>query len=120
MQPGVTSIATTKIIPTALSETTIVTAQNIIDNRDKLLMVSGLWSGLYAVAKAVRDKGYSAKDFNPDNCIYVGGGLKRAQLPADYKEFVHETFNIPHNRGFVDPSNRNPYFSIYGNSLVYF
>ncbi|PLK26156.1 hypothetical protein [Novosphingobium sp. TH158] len=81
-----------------------LTAQHIIENRDKLLMVSGLWSGLYAVAKAVRDKGYSAKDFNPDNCIYVGGGLKRAQLPADYKEFVHETFNIRPEQDFQNYS----------------
>ena len=43
--------------------------------------------------------GYSAKDFHPDNCIYVGGGLKRAQLPDDYQEFVHETFNIPAEPG---------------------
>lgn len=81
-----------------------LTAQNIVDNRDKLLMVSGLWSGLYAVAKAVRDKGYWAKDFNPDNCIYVGGGLKRAQLPADYKQFVHETFNIRPEQDFQNYS----------------
>ncbi len=81
-----------------------LTADNIIANRDKLLMVSGLWSGLYAVAKAVRDKGYSAKDFNADNCIYVGGGLKRAQLPADYKEFVHETFNIRPEQDFQNYS----------------
>ncbi len=67
-------------------------------------MVAGLWSGLYAVAKVVRDKGYSAKDFDPDNCIYVGGGLKRAQLPTDYKQFVHETFNIPENRDFQNYS----------------
>ena len=80
------------------------TADEIIANRDKKLMVAGLWSGLYAVAKVVRDKGYSAKDFNPDNCIYVGGGLKRAQLPADYKQFVHETFNIPADRDFQNYS----------------
>jgi hypothetical protein len=81
-----------------------ITADNLIANRDKKLMISGLWSGLYAVAKAVRDKGYSAKDFHPDNCIYVGGGLKRAQLPADYQEFVHQTFNIPEGRHFQNYS----------------
>ena len=87
-----------------LDDAITLTADNIIENRDKLLMVSGLWSGLYAVAKAVRDKGYSAKDFNPDNCIYVGGGLKRAQLPDDYKEFVHATFNINPARDFQNYS----------------
>jgi hypothetical protein len=81
-----------------------IAADEIIANRDKKLMVAGLWSGLYAVAKIVRDKGYAAKDFHPDNCIYVGGGLKRAQLPADYKQFVHETFNIAENRDFQNYS----------------
>lgn len=81
-----------------------LTAEEIIANRDKKLMVAGLWSGLYAVAKIVRDRGYSAKDFDPDNCIYVGGGLKRALLPDDYQQFVHETFNIPAERTFQNYS----------------
>jgi len=87
-----------------LDDAIVSTAEAIIANRDKKLMVAGLWSGLYAVAKAVRDRGYSAKDFDPDNCIYVGGGLKRAQLPADYQQFVHETFNIPEGRHFQNYS----------------
>lgn len=87
-----------------LDDAIILAAEEIIANRDKKLMVAGLWSGLYAVAKVVRDKGYAAKDFDPDNCIYVGGGLKRAQLPDDYKQFVHETFNIPANRDFQNYS----------------
>jgi hypothetical protein len=81
-----------------------LTADEIIANREKKLMVAGLWSGLYAVAKIVRDKGCSAKDFDPDNCIYVGGGLKRALLPDDYQQFVHETFNIPATRTFQNYS----------------
>ena len=81
-----------------------IAAQELIANREKKLMISGLWNGLYQVAKAVREKGYSAKDFDPDNCIYVGGGLKRAQLPPDYQEFVHETFNIPPGRHFQNYS----------------
>ncbi len=95
-----TSAERQKILDDAIQ----LTADEIVARRDRKLMVSGLWSGLYAVAKAVRDRGYSAKDFNADNCIYVGGGLKRAQLPADYQEFVHETFNIPHNRDFQNYS----------------
>lgn len=81
-----------------------LTADEIIANRDKKLMVAGLWSGLYAVARIVRAKGYSSQDFDPDNCIYVGGGLKRALLPDDYQEFVHETFNIPAGRTFQNYS----------------
>jgi hypothetical protein len=81
-----------------------ITAERLIENRGKKLMISGLWNGLYQVAKAVRERGYDAKDFDPDNCIYVGGGLKRAQLPPDYQAFVHQTFNIPEGRHFQNYS----------------
>jgi hypothetical protein len=96
--------ATTKERAEAVDAAVGITAQRIVENRDKKLMLAGLWNGLYQVAKAVRDLGYSAKDFNPDNCIYVGGGLKRAQLPPDYQQFVHETFNIPEGRQFQNYS----------------
>jgi hypothetical protein len=60
-----------------------------------------MWASLHPVAAAVRERGYSGKDFHPDNCIYVGGGLKGAQLPADYREFVYETFNIAPAQDFA-------------------
>jgi hypothetical protein len=87
-----------------LDKAMIAGAEALIRYRDEKLYVSGLWNALYQVAKIVRDMGYSAKDFHPDNCIYVGGGLKRAQLPPDYQEFVHQTFNIPPNRDFQNYS----------------
>ena len=81
-----------------------IAADALIAARHEKLWISGLWNNLYHVARAVREKGFAAKDFHPDNCIYVGGGLKRAQLPADYQEFVHETFNIPEGRHFQNYS----------------
>jgi hypothetical protein len=81
-----------------------ITAQALVEARAGKLHVSGLWAGLYNVAKAVRDMGYSAKDFNPENSIYVGGGLKRAKLPDDYREFVYETFNISPTRNYQNYS----------------
>jgi hypothetical protein len=80
------------------------TADYIIANREKKLFLTGLWNGHYHVAKAVRERGYSARDFHPDNCIYVGGGLKRAQLPPDYQQFVHETYNISTDKHFQNYS----------------
>jgi hypothetical protein len=77
-----------------------ITADRIIENREKKLIIAGMWAAIYQVAKAVRDKGYGTKDFNPDNCLFVAGGLKGAVLPLDYQEFVHETFNFPANRRF--------------------
>ena len=96
--------STSKERQEVLDRAIILAAEEIVANREKKLMVSGLWSGLYAVAKVVRDMGYSAKDFHPDNCIYVGGGLKRALLPDDYQQFVHDTFNIPNDRNFQNYS----------------
>jgi hypothetical protein len=95
---------TSKMRAAAMESAVGVTAETLIKNRDKKLMIAGMWNTLYQVAKAVRDLGFSAKDFDPDNCIYVGGGLKRALLPDDYQEFVHETFNIPAGRHFQNYS----------------
>ena len=95
---------TAKARQEALDRAMLAGAEALIRYRDEKLYISGLWNALYQVAKIVRDLGYSAKDFHPDNCIYVGGGLKRAQLPPDYREFVHQTFNIPVNRDFQNYS----------------
>ncbi|MBO0852832.1 MAG: hypothetical protein J2P18_03595 [Nocardia sp.] len=79
-------------------------AEALIEHRADKLYISGMWNALYNTAKLVREMGYSAKDFHPDNCLYVGGGLKRAQLPEDYQQFVHETFNIPAEHDFQNYS----------------
>jgi hypothetical protein len=96
--------ATSKARQLALEDAMTVAADALIAARADKLYVSGLWNALYQVAKLVREKGYGAEDFHPDNCIYVGGGLKRALLPPDYQQFVHETFNIPPNRNFQNYS----------------
>ncbi|MEO5586633.1 MAG: hypothetical protein ABIQ81_02960 [Novosphingobium sp.] len=81
-----------------------ITATALIEQRAGRLHITGMWKGLYDVAKEVRDRGYSAKDFNPQNTIYVGGGLKRAKLPDDYREFVYDTFNIQPERNYQNYS----------------
>jgi hypothetical protein len=88
----------------AVDDAVGITAQAVVEARRSKLHVSGLWAGLYNVAKAVREMGYSAKDFHPENSIYVGGGLKRAKLPEDYREFVYETFNIRPERNYQNYS----------------
>ena len=67
---------------------------DIIAKRADRLYIMGMWGALYPFAEEVRARGYGAKDFHPENCIYLGGGLKRARLPDDYREFVYETFNL--------------------------
>lgn len=81
-----------------------ITAKAIVDARADKIHLTGLWKGLYDVAVAVRELGYSGDDFNPENTIYVGGGLKRAKLPDNYREFVYETFNIRPERNYQNYS----------------
>jgi hypothetical protein len=88
----------------AVEDAVGLTADALIEARTSKIHVTGMWAGLYNVAKAVRDRGYSAKDFHPENSIYVGGGLKRAVLPPDYQQFVYETFNIQPERNFQNYS----------------
>jgi hypothetical protein len=88
----------------AVDEAVGITAAAVVAARRSRLHVTGLWAGLFNVAKAVREMGYSAKDFHPENSIYVGGGLKRAKLPQDYREFVYETFNIQPERNYQNYS----------------
>jgi hypothetical protein len=88
----------------AMDDAVGIAAQALVEARHEKLHISGMWASLYNVAKAVRKLGYSAKDFNPDNSFYVGGGLKRAKLPDDYREFVYETFNIKPERNFQNYS----------------
>jgi hypothetical protein len=68
--------------------------EHIINLRDKKLYITGMWGALYPFAEQVRARGYSGKDFHPENGVYLGGGLKRAQLPDNYREYVYETFNL--------------------------
>ena len=77
-----------------LDDAQVGAVEDIIAKRNEKLYITGMWGSLYPFAEAVRAKGYSAKDFNPENGVYLGGGLKRAKLPADYREYVYETFNL--------------------------
>ncbi|MFT3968400.1 MAG: hypothetical protein QM690_21230, partial [Sphingobium sp.] len=96
--------ATSAMREKALADAVEATADELVKHRARKIHVGGLWMNLWQIAKAVRDRGYSAKDFNPENSIYVGGGLKRAKLPDDYQEYVFETFNIRPERNFQNYS----------------
>jgi hypothetical protein len=71
-----------------------VCAEALIAARGDKLLVSGMWAPLYKIAEEVRSRGFGGKDFDPRNGLFVAGGLKGAQLPANYREIIYETFNI--------------------------
>lgn len=72
-------------------------AEAIIANRDVPLFLMGLYGPLYRVAEIVREKGFSGKDFQP-NAMFISGGLKRAQVPDNYKQIIYDTFNLADER----------------------
>jgi hypothetical protein len=69
-------------------------AEMLIERRNEKLYISGYWGQLYQVAEEIRSRGYGGKDFNPENSAYLAGGLKKSQLPPNYREVVFDTFNI--------------------------
>jgi hypothetical protein len=91
-----TSAARQKAVDQAVG----VSADALVRARGDKLFLSGLWASLFRVAEAVRALGYSGKDFHADNTVYVGGGLKGAALPQNYREYVFETFNLSPERVF--------------------
>jgi hypothetical protein len=77
-----------------------IVIQRLIDNRHKKLIVGGMTAALFNIAEGVRAAGYSGKDFNPENIISTGGGLKGANLPPDYRQYIQETFNVSPKREY--------------------
>jgi hypothetical protein len=69
-------------------------AEKLIERRNEKLYISGYWGQLFQVAEEIRNRGYSGKDFHPENSAYLAGGLKKSQLPPNYRDLVFETFNI--------------------------
>lgn len=84
------SAAREKLIADAIEQS----AEAVIAARANKLLVTGMWGVMHPVADAVRKRGYSGKDFHPENGVLLAGGLKRAKLPDDYRETVLGTFNL--------------------------
>src|SRR5262249_25152705 len=72
-------------------------ADALINNRHRKLHIMGMFGPMYRVAEMVRARGFTGKDFCP-NTGFISGGLKRIQLPANYREFVFETLNLTLDR----------------------
>jgi hypothetical protein len=84
------SAARQKAMDSAIEQT----VEAVIAHRHEKLHISTMFASLYRLAEAVSARGYSAKDFNPENTVYMTGGLKRAQVPANYREVISGTFNL--------------------------
>jgi hypothetical protein len=84
----------------AIEEGLRSTAEAIVSSRREKLMVQGLVPTMFRISEMVREMGYGAKDFHPENALMTGGGLKGVQLPPDYRERIFDTFNVRPERTF--------------------
>jgi hypothetical protein len=76
------------------------TAEVLVASRGEKLLINGMAATMFQISETVRNMGYAADDFDPDNALMTGGGLKGAKLPADYRERIFETFNVRPERSF--------------------
>jgi hypothetical protein len=84
----------------AMADAIGIAVDALLAVRGEKLFVLGLWANLYRIAAAIRERGCSGADFHPENMMYVGGGLKGADLPADYQQFIRDTLNLTDERNF--------------------
>ncbi|OMC28376.1 hypothetical protein A5740_19940 [Mycobacterium sp. GA-1841] len=82
----------------AMDTATAEAVDELVANRERSLLLTGMFASLYQVAQGVRAKGFSGKYFRDDTALLVAGGLKGAALPPDYREFIVDTFNIADER----------------------
>jgi hypothetical protein len=85
---------------TGLEAATADAIDVLVEHRDKKLLITGMYQSLYPLAVGVRERGYGGDDFRDDNALLTGGGLKGAQLPADFREFIFDTFGLTDRRAF--------------------
>jgi hypothetical protein len=70
----------------------------LIENRHSKLHIMGMTGALYKAAELVRARGFSGKDFHPENTGYTAGGLKRQVVPENYRDIIFETLNLSPDR----------------------
>jgi hypothetical protein len=72
----------------------------LIASREQKLFITGMYQSLYPLAVGVRERGFGGDDYRSDNALLTGGGLKGAQLPPDFREFVFATFGLSDRRAY--------------------
>lgn len=77
----------------AIEQGYIETANAMIAARDEKMFLTGFFGSMFRVAEIIREMGH-AGEFNPENLLLTGGGLKGISLPDGYREFIFETFNV--------------------------
>jgi hypothetical protein len=78
-----------------MDDAVLQAAEGLVANRRRKAVVVGQFPLAHRVCETIRAMGHGGEDFHPENALLVAGGLKGAALPADYREFIVRTLNIP-------------------------
>jgi hypothetical protein len=73
-------------------------AENLERHKHEKLMIAGLWLPHFMFMEAAHARGIGDGELNPQSTIFVGGGLKGAKLPADYREQLLRFHSVDLNR----------------------
>jgi hypothetical protein len=73
-------------------------AQNLECHKEEKLMIAGLWLPHFMFMEAAHARGIGDGELNCHNTIFVGGGLKGAKLPADYREQLLRFHSVDSSR----------------------
>lgn len=70
----------------------------IVELRHEPMIITGGWLQMWQIMEAAKARGVPAGQFHPDTVIQSGGGLKGADLPADYREQIFAFFGDVHTQ----------------------
>jgi len=70
----------------------------LLEHRDEPVMIIGLWLPHFLLMEQARRRGMGDGALNPDSTIFVGGGLKGATLPDDFRQQIERFYGVAPSR----------------------
>lgn len=70
----------------------------LAQHQDEAVMIIGLWLPHFLLMEQARRRGMTDGALNPESTIFVGGGLKGAVLPDDFREQVERFYGLGPSR----------------------
>jgi hypothetical protein len=72
--------------------------EKIYQKRHEPLYLGMMWGAAWTVVERLRARGVKDGDFHPSTLMSMGGGIKGAKLPSDYKEQITGFFGVTPDR----------------------
>jgi hypothetical protein len=72
--------------------------QIFYEKRHEPLLIGLMWGGAWGVVERLRAMGAKPGDIHPDTIMSLGGGIKGAKLPPDYREQILGFFGVTPDR----------------------